>query len=156
MILVPTFDNLTLLGTLLVPSGTCWLHFGRPSVTGACHCTLFCTIWGTGGEHRTKGRRNSPPTVSIHAIWLIQGFTFWRTFHRFPTTFVDQGFFAKWHSRVHGSSVSEGKTAPNIQLLRTRRRLWNRLRWKRSQGAPPPPRLPRRMVRVRTGPPDCL
>ena len=76
MILVPTFDNLALLGTLLVPSGTCWLHFGRPSVTGASHCTLFCTIWGTGGAHRPKGRRNSPPTVSIHAIWLIQGFTF--------------------------------------------------------------------------------
>ena len=44
MILVPTFDNLALLGTLLVPSGTCWLHFGRPSVTDGCHFALFWTI----------------------------------------------------------------------------------------------------------------
>ena len=57
-ILVPAFDNLALLGTLLVPSGTCWLHFGRPSVTEGCHFALFCTIWGAGGEHWTKVRRN--------------------------------------------------------------------------------------------------
>ena len=63
--------------------------------------------------------------VPIHAFWLIQGSTFWLTFPRFSTTFVDYGVFDKLHYRQDGSTVLEGKAAPKTQFLATRRWLWN-------------------------------